>query len=935
MPYLVKKYFVMMGLCKGFSITFMALVFSVGLNITNAQSQERPNFIIILVDDMGYSDLGCMGSEIKTPSLDSLANNGVLFTNFYNTARCCPSRASLLTGLYQHQAGVGDMDWAQKNYPSYQGHLSDNAVTMAEVLGDNGYSTFICGKWHLGSQSEHWPLKRGFQKEYSSPKGGGFYFYPPVSYDRPVYYNGVEQQINDPDWYSTDAFTDYSVRFIKEAVDEDKPFFLYLPYIAPHYPIQAFEEDIDKYDGVYAEGYEKIRNARFEKQKKLGIVDESVTISPPDYADWTSFSADKKADRERRMQVYAAMIDRLDMNIGRLKDSLKKWDIDSNTVVMFLSDNGGASTWKDKQGGGIGTPTSDCSYGAEWANVSNTPYRKYKKQTHEGGIITPLITYWPQGLKNKGMVSHEPAHITDIMATCLDIANVEYPATFNGNDIIPLAGETFLPLLNGEKASDKRVMFWEHEGNRAARIGDWKLVQTYNSEWELYNLKEDPTELNDLKKTYPDTLDTLYSKYIDWTLTAGVLDWKVKNPVVTGFSELERLNENVTGGVSSQGDIVTAEAKAIGEYIEFLVPVYVKGYYTITLDFVKNNNHGKCKVIINNTSEIVNELDFYNPSQASGVLTLRNIFLNNGKAKFRFEVTGKNTASSDYIIEMEKISLEYKGTESTGALKFPYPSFNGFVVENLAGNTYSAPDYPEKMLKVKGYEGKNRHAFLIFDVTSVSDKVNSANLHLYFSGTHNSSQLGSDTTFILYYSEFDVEVKGEPTWNSLQQSGDYVPIDTFYVTDADENAYVEVNSEALALKMKELKGKGINYACFIIGRDENVSSSVNVYFHNTSNTNKPYMTLKDGQTNVIHNIRKSGPEFVVMPNPTEGLFTINHLEEGKNYKCSLINTNGKVVYETQINTAEQVDVTHLSNGIYIVRVQEGSLSSYQYLIIRK
>ncbi len=928
-----------------FKLRLIVALVAIVFYTTDSNSQDKPNFIIILADDMGYSDLGCMGSEIRTPNLDSLANNGVLFTNFYNASRSYPSRASLLTGLYPHQAGVGHKDLPISIYPSYQGHLSENAVTLAEVLGSNGYSTFICGKWDLGSENKYWPTTRGFQKEYSTPVEGDFYFYPSDNIERPVYYNGRKQVITDSSWYSTDAFTDYSIKFIKEAVDGNKPFFLYLPYIAPHYPVQAFEEDIKKYEGIYSKGYEAVRNARFEKQKKIGIVERTTVLSPGDYADWNSYTDTKKEDRARRMQVYAAMVDRLDVNIGRLKDTLEKLNIGSNTVIMFLSDNGSTNVWKDNKGDGIGTPNSYVSCGKSWANVSNTPFRKYERHAQEGGIISPLITYWPKGISGKGSIVKEPAHITDVMATCLDIADIDYPKTFKGKNIVPLEGKTFQPLLNGAKAANDRVLYWEHEGNRAVRSGDWKLVQALYKDWELYNLKNDPTELNDLIGTYPDLADSLYDKYVDWTLANGVLDWKARNPMKTSFHELERSDSNITGDIYRVRNIIKMETKAVGEYVEFLVPVYVKGYYTISLEHKTYKSRGTYKVIINDTLEIDKEFDLYRPNEGitEAAILAEDVLLNNGMAKFRFEITGKNPESDSYHIVLRTIGMEYTGTSTSNKLKpvdeFPYPAFNGYVLENLVDYNYSAPSYKEKLLKVKNEQKKSRHAYLIFDVSEISDSTEDASLLLFYRGTHDNSLLESDTTFYLYFRPFYIDSQKEPTWSTLQPADSYEPVDTFYVTDRDIDEYVEAASKRLAEKLKEVKAKGARYACFVVTRSADVNSPTNVQFDNTSTYNKPYVVLKygNGGGNLsVPLVNKPEEEFVIVPNPSSGFINIRRLEAGINYNMRLINSQGEVVYSSKVNnTTGDLNIGALPNGIYVVQVENNRVNKYQYLIIRK
>lgn len=491
-----------------------------------APATERPNIIILLADDMGYSDLGCMGSEIRTPNLDRLAAEGVLMTHFYTTSRCCPSRASLMTGQYAHRAGIGHMnyDW---NLPGYRGFLTNGTVTIAEVLQGAGYRTLMTGKWHIGDERPHWPIDRGFERFYGIPAGGGVYFWPPVGLERPVYLN--EEQVEPKSgWYSTDAFTDHAIAFIREAKRDQRPFFLYTAYIAPHFPLQAWPEDIARYEGVYDGGYDTIRQARYQKQQQLGILPSNARLSPSDTPEWQQ--VENTADEARKMQVYAAMVDRLDQNVGRLMAALEAEGLAENTIVFFLSDNGGCAENPNKTPGvPIGSPQSFTAYGQAWANVSNTPYRLYKSMEHEGGLLTPLIAHWPAGLRHKGLITHEPAHIMDFMATCLELSGANYPQEFAGLPVPLPAGKSFLPQLQGKNAAPERLLFWEHEGNQAVQQGPWKLVKRHKTAWELYNLHQDPAELQDLSTQYPGQLRHLEAAYQAWAAENGVALWPVKH----------------------------------------------------------------------------------------------------------------------------------------------------------------------------------------------------------------------------------------------------------------------------------------------------------------------------------------------------------------------------------------------------------------------
>jgi len=493
---------------------------------TSAQTPAKPNIVLILADDMGYSDLSCMGSEIPTPNLDGLARNGVLFTHFYNTSRCCPSRASLLTGLYQTRAGMGHMNTTQLNVREYQGYLSRNSVTIAEVLHENGYTTIMTGKWHVGDEPEQWPIRRGFDRFYGIPAGGGLYFYPSEFINRPVYFND-KQVVPDTGWYSTEAFTDYAINFIEETVREEKPFFLYQAYIAPHWPLQAKEEDIERFKGKYNNGYDSIRQQRFRRQKELGIVSENTRLTPAGYPAWADIEDQQR--EARKMEVYAAQVACLDRNIGRLIQSLKELGVYNNTVIIFLSDNGACAEEVNRSGNTqIGGAASFVSYGENWANVSNTPYRLYKSFVHEGGILTPMIVSWPEGVSKAGVITNEPAHINDIMPTCLELAGAVYPTGYNGNKIEPLDGKSFWSLVQGEKQSFNRPLYFQHQGNLAARFGNWKLVKQHNHNWELYNLENDPVEMQDRSETDSLKRDQLIGQYQSWSKEYGVLTWPLK-----------------------------------------------------------------------------------------------------------------------------------------------------------------------------------------------------------------------------------------------------------------------------------------------------------------------------------------------------------------------------------------------------------------------
>jgi arylsulfatase len=478
-----------------------------------------------MADDMGYSDLGCMGSEIPTPNLDRLASKGLLMSQFYNAGRCCPSRASLLTGLYPHQAGLGDMD-SDKGFPSYQGQLKSNTVTLAEMLKKAGYDTGISGKWHVGNAPEVQPLRRGFDEQFLIKGGGGLYFYPP-RINRSLLLN---EEVFVPDsttFYSTDAINDYAVRFVER--HQQRPYFLYVAHVAPHFPLQAKAADIEKFRGKYLSGYEVLQRERFNKMKQKGLVHQNAQLPQNSLKmRWEELSTAEKDSFDLAMATYAAQITCMDEGIGRIIKKLEETGQLENTLVLFLSDNGGEATHVKPVKGASARPGDRynwTSYGQEWATVSNTPYRKYKMYVHEGGIRTPLIVHYPM-LLPKGRVEEQPAHIMDIFPTLMQLANSTYPATAaTGEPTLPLEGKTLVPTWIGKPQVHTVELGWEHEGNRAYRIGHWKLVATSKvKQWELYNLKNDPFESQDLSSKYSKKTQQLIRKYNQWANRVGVVE---------------------------------------------------------------------------------------------------------------------------------------------------------------------------------------------------------------------------------------------------------------------------------------------------------------------------------------------------------------------------------------------------------------------------
>jgi arylsulfatase len=530
--------------------SILLLILVVGGYAAHAQKTiKKPNIIIILADDMGYSDIGYFGSDIQTPNINAMAQTGLVMTQFYNASRCCPSRASLLTGLYQHQTGVGDMVNTRTN-PAYQGYLNHNCVTIAEALKVGGYNTYMAGKWHVGTAPENWPVKRGFDHYFGLIDGASSYFKPTAPY-RPN--QTLTIALDDkpftpgPNWYSTDAYADYAVKYIKENKATGKPFFLYMAFTSPHWPLQALPEDIAKYKGRYLKGWDALRAERLQKMKAQSIVSPETQLSPRDknVPEWNSLTEAEKADFDDKMAVYSAMVDRMDQNIGRIRKALKETGVDKNTLIMFLSDNGASSEYTKGQGflpeiitaskKPASDPTSFTTYGFPGANVSNTPLRLFKHWEYEGGTATPFIAYCPSLIK-KHIQTDQPAHLIDLMATCLDAAGLAYPKTYKGNTITPTEGISLIPLLQGKTWEGDQTLFFEHEGNRAVRQGDWKLVSQFpDNKWQLYNIKADRAELNDLSTQYPDRVTQMETLYKAWASRAGVIPFETLEKVKGEF----------------------------------------------------------------------------------------------------------------------------------------------------------------------------------------------------------------------------------------------------------------------------------------------------------------------------------------------------------------------------------------------------------------
>lgn len=510
--------------------TLFALPFAPGLA---AALPSRPNVIVILVDDMGFSDLGCYGSEIPTPNLDRLAAGGLRFTQFYNTARCSPSRAALLTGLYPHHAGMGHLDpYIRPGSAGYTGKLSEHCVTLGEVLGDAGYATSMTGKWHLGLENGTPPWKRGFERSLCSPFGE--LYFPGQTSPRikdarlKLYYNGQDIPTDAGEvgsgWYSPDLWTKYTLKYIDQAIAEKKPFFHYLAHNAPHFPLMAPAEDIAKFRGKYQAGWDRLRLERHARQKKMGLVKEQWPLAerPPDSPAWSTLTAEQKDRFDHLMALYAAIVSRIDKSVGDLIEGLKQRGVLDNTLVLMMSDNGGnaeSGPGGNVEGGPIGAVTSFVHLGMNWATLNNTPFRRFKHFTHEGGVATPLIAHWPKGIAARGELRNDPSHLIDLVPTILDVVGGKRLETWEGQPVPPAPGKSLVPAFAKDRSVSRESLWWLHENNKAIRVGDWKLVAAANQPtranqlWELYDLSKDRAESNDLASEQPEKVRELEQRW--------------------------------------------------------------------------------------------------------------------------------------------------------------------------------------------------------------------------------------------------------------------------------------------------------------------------------------------------------------------------------------------------------------------------------------
>ncbi len=460
-------------------------------------ADQRPNIVLILADDLGFSDLGCYGSEIHTPNLDRLAAHGLRFSQFYNCAKCETTRATLLSGRYSQEVGVRRMV---------------RCITIAEVMRGAGYTTLMTGKWHLLST----PVARGFEHYFGHLSGATNYFWGDETFRLDTEPFAVPKQ----GFYTTDADTDYAIKFLKQR-DKTKPFFLYIAYNAPHYPLQAPQQEVAKYRGHYKIGWDRLRQQRYQRIQQLGLLRANWKLAPrpADVPAWDSMSPEEQDEQDLVMATYAAMIDRMDQNIGRLVAALESMNVLDNTIIMFLSDNGACpfqrtSAITRREHLMPWNPRSFWTYDKRWAHACNTPFREYKRNQHEGGISTPLIVHWPQGIAHPGSITHQVGHLVDIMTTCIDVAETRYPRKFRGKPIGPARGLSLLPIFKGEQRAPHPYLFFSFYGiHNALRIGNWKLVNIDRGPWELYDMNADRTELDNLAGKQPQRLHEMEQEW--------------------------------------------------------------------------------------------------------------------------------------------------------------------------------------------------------------------------------------------------------------------------------------------------------------------------------------------------------------------------------------------------------------------------------------
>lgn len=500
---------------------FLVLTIAIWLNgfslvVDSVSAEALPNVLLIMVDDMGFSDIGCYGGEVDTPHLDRMAAEGMRFTQFYNNAKCTTTRASLLTGLYP-RGTAGNK------------HLRRNMLTLGEAMRLAGYATSLSGKWHLGREPINHPFHRGFDRFYGVLDGCCNFFdpsRPDPSYKggRVRYFGQDDKRITEfpPDFYTTDAFTDHAIQSIRNAHEKGQPFFAHVTYTAPHYPLHAKPADIEKYIGRFRMGWDAMRSQRWQRQQSMGLVNDSWQLSLGDSRAYAWKEADPTFE-DHRMAVYAAMIDCVDQNVGRLLQTLRDTGEDKKTLVLFLSDNGGCAEepgGRDPKQRTAGPVDDYVAVGPAWGWAQNAPFRRYKSWLHEGGITTPLIAWWPQQIPSN-VINRAPAHIIDILPTCLELAKTPYPQEFNGSSLLPVEGKSMLSLVRGKSRIPHTQLCWQWAGNRAIRQGDWKLVWDKlhpTGKWELFDLSKDRCETQDIAATHPSLVETMSQAWSDWAL---------------------------------------------------------------------------------------------------------------------------------------------------------------------------------------------------------------------------------------------------------------------------------------------------------------------------------------------------------------------------------------------------------------------------------
>lgn len=527
-------------------IFFLALFILISGFCVKAQ---KTNIVLIMLDDMGYSDLGCYGGEIQTPNMDKLAYEGIRFTQMHNCARCCPTRGSLMTGQYPHVAGITGMGV----------NLNMNTPTIAEVLQANGYHTGMTGKWHLSTtkplddkeehlrwlahQSEHgpfsplknYPCNRGFDEHWGAIWGV-------ISYFDPFSLVHNEEPIKEVpgDFYMTDFITEKTIDLIDEFSKDEKPFFLYVAHNAPHWPLHALPEDIDKYRGRYTNGWEELRKERYERMVEMGLIDRQTYKLPENSSGRKWEDCEQKEFESACMEVHAAMIDRVDQGIGKIVQKLKETGKYENTVVFILSDNGASYERGNKSGFDRAAFTRDSrpiEYNAQnpglettwnyignaWANAANTPFRFWKVESYEGGTATPFIVHWPAGIQsNKNGIHTGLAHVIDVLPTCLELSGAKFPESIHGEKALKPVGKSLMPLINGEKSEVHDTLYWEHQGGRAIRIANWKMSALVRQSWELFKINNDHTEMDDLSSQYPEIVAELNDAWLRWAAANNV-----------------------------------------------------------------------------------------------------------------------------------------------------------------------------------------------------------------------------------------------------------------------------------------------------------------------------------------------------------------------------------------------------------------------------